>query len=252
MTLMDQIHPNPIFEKRRPTESPILAGSLTPRVASIWYYLKLSQWQMQCKGQPSTPGARLQTTYFTTIMLCSDQINFTLYVHSFHHFDHRRCTNPSKPTSAKGTFPQLRGTGRGIKRDILQRFFASVHRPFCRWSIGLLAVEKVESWRKKKKQTLSRALDISMMHLLNLSASWLFFGRFWNVLDSFWLLLGKVRASMNWMSVAVDKQTWLLHCYFKTQMDQVLKHILNISTGKNRTSSCLQRWRFSKLCQILL
>lgn len=57
--------------------------------------------------------------------------------------------------SAKGTFPQLRGTGRGIKRDILQRFFASVHGPFCRWSIGLLAVEKVESWRKKKKQTLS-------------------------------------------------------------------------------------------------
>ena len=60
--------------------------------------LRWSQWQMQCKGQPSTPGARLQTMYFTTIMLCSDQINFTLDVHLFHHFDHRRCTNPSKPT----------------------------------------------------------------------------------------------------------------------------------------------------------
>lgn len=156
MTLMDQIHPNPIFEEnKRPTESSILAGSATPGVANIWYYLRWSQWQMQCKdNQAHRELVRKQRILLLSCYAVTKSTLLLMFICFMILIIEDAPIEANQPC-AKGTFPQLRGTGRGIKRHILQRFVASVHGPFCRWSVGLLAVEKVESWRTKKKQTLS-------------------------------------------------------------------------------------------------
>ena len=183
------------------------------------YYLRWSQWQMQCKGQPSTPGARSQTTYFTTIILCSDQINFTLYVHLFHHSDHRRCTNPSKPTLCQrdnSTTPWHRQRHKTSHLAAIRCVCPSTLLPLEHWTSrgreGRILEEKEET------------NTLPLILIFQWCIYWIYrhldcflegFGFFWNLLDSFRLLLGKVRVSMNWMGVAVDKQTWLLHCYFK-------------------------------------
>ena len=166
------------------------------------YYLRWSQWQMQCKGQPSTPGARSQTTYFTTIILCSDQINFTLYVHLFHHFDHRRCTNPSKPTLC-----QRDNSTTPWHRQRHKTWHLATILCVCPWSLVPL-----EHWtsRGREGRILEEKEETNTFPLI---FQWCIYWIYWHLdcfLECFGLLLGKVRASMNWLGVAVDRQTWLL------------------------------------------
>ena len=143
-----------LCKKKRPTEASILAGSVTPSVANIWYYLTI--WDDpngKCNAKDNQAHRELVCKQCILLLSCYAVTKSTLLLMfiCFIILIIEDAPIQANQPCAKGTFPQLRGTGRGIKRDILQRFVASVHGPFCRWSIGLLAVEKVESWRKKKK-----------------------------------------------------------------------------------------------------
>lgn len=203
------------------------------------------------QGQPSTPGARSQTTYFTTIMLCSDQINFTLDVHLFHDFDHRRCTNRSKPTLCQRDISTTPWHRQRHKTSHLAAI-----RCVCPWT--LLPLERWTSRGREGRILEDKEETNTFTLIFQWCIYWIYwhldcflegFGMFWTLFDCCWERF--VLQWIGWVWQLTSKRGYFT-VTSKTQMDQVLKNILNISTGKNGTSSCLQRWRFSKLCQILL